>query len=255
MSAHANSRNSGPDRSVIVTVGFRKPLRIESPFAPPLLLRVASPSGSQNQAFDCDKGINFAQEIEDGCKTTYGVNYDDWPPKDGDRRVADIFCDEHGVGDLPPDSTINNPAPICVAVETGDKIGQFRQGLDKRFETPTCYRTTGRRTHHPPVADPRTRPRSREFFTKYDFANDPRYVTLVITDSGGSRRRATTRFRSSTSRVLHHRLGRGRNGEALPRQRPASVVREHLPKKPRQRRRLGALRQHRRLFIHGQRKG
>jgi hypothetical protein len=181
----ANSRNSGPDRSVVVTVGFRKPLRIESPFAPPLLLRVASPSGSQNQAFDCDKGINFAQEIEDGCKTTYGVNYDDWStPKDGTDEWADIFCDSYGVGDLPPDSTINNPAPICVAVETGDKIGQFRQGLDKRFETPTCYQNNWPKDAPPAGRGPEDEAALKEFFTKYDFANDPRYVTLIITDSG-----------------------------------------------------------------------
>ncbi len=181
----ANSRNSGPDRSVVVTVGFRKPLRIESPFAPPLLLRVASPSGSQNQAFDCDKGINFAQEIEDGCKTTYGVNYDDWStPKDGIDEWADIFCDGYGVGDLPPDSTINNPAPICVAVETGDKIGQFRQGLDKRFETPTCYQNNWPKDTPPAGRGPEDEAALKEFFTKYDFANDPRYVTLIITDAG-----------------------------------------------------------------------
>ena len=181
----ANSRNSGPDRSVVVTVGFRKPLRIESPFAPPLLLRVASPSGSQNQAFDCDKGINFAQEIEDGCKTTYGVNYDDWStPKDGTDEWADIFCNSYGVGDLPPDSTINNPAPICVAVETGDKIGQFRQGLDKRFETPTCYQNNWPKDTPPAGRGPEDEAALKEFFTKYDFANDPRYVTLIITDSG-----------------------------------------------------------------------
>ena len=162
---------------------------------------MASPSGSQNQAFDCDKGINFAQEIEDGCKTTYGVNYDDWStPKDGIDEWADIFCDRYGVGDLPPDSTINNPAPICVAVETGDKIGQFRQGLDKRFETPTCYQNNWPKDTPPAGRGPEDEAALKEFFTKYDFANDPRYVTLVITDSGGSRRRATTRFRSSTSR-------------------------------------------------------
>ena len=73
-----NSRNYGPPLSVIVTVGVRKPLRIEDPLVPPMLLRVANPSGSQNQAFDCDKNVNFATEIENGCMTTYGLNYDDW---------------------------------------------------------------------------------------------------------------------------------------------------------------------------------
>ena len=125
---------------MIVVVGFRKPLRIEDPLAAPLVLRVASPSGSQNQAFDCDKGNNFETEIENGCQTTYGLNYDDWStPPDGTDEWADFFCDRYGVGDLPPATTAPSPAPICVAVETGDKIGQFRQGLSKRFETPTCH--------------------------------------------------------------------------------------------------------------------
>jgi hypothetical protein len=99
----ANSRNSGPDRSVVVTVGLRKPLRIEDPLAPPMLLRVASPSGSQNQALDCDKAFNFRTEIEDGCQTTYRVNYFDWSePKDGTYEWADILCDAYDTGDLPP---------------------------------------------------------------------------------------------------------------------------------------------------------
>jgi hypothetical protein len=173
----ANSRNSGPDRSVIVTVGFRKPLAIEDPLLPPRVLRVASPSGSQNQAFDCDRGLNFQTEIENGCATTYRLNYDDWttPTPDGTDEWADIFCSQYGVGDLPPDTTTPAPPPMCVAVETGDKIGQFRHGLSSRFETPTC-RPNNWPTNEDEVA---------EFFAPdgYDFANDPRYVTLIITDS------------------------------------------------------------------------
>src|SRR5207247_2118166 len=37
-------------------------------------LRVADPSGSLNQAFDCDSGIGWRTEIENGCQTTYGPN-------------------------------------------------------------------------------------------------------------------------------------------------------------------------------------
>ena len=125
---------------MIVTVGFRKPLAIQDPLVPPRVLRVASPSGSQNQAFDCDRGLNFQTEIENGCATTYRLNYDDWddPHARGTDEWADIFCAQYGVGDLPPDTTTPSPPPMCVAVETGDKIGQFRHGLSNRFETPTC---------------------------------------------------------------------------------------------------------------------
>ena len=117
---------------------------------------MASPSGSQNQAFDCDKHENFQTEIENGCQTTYRLNYDDWDvPKDGDKEWADILCDRYATGDLPPDSIFDSPPPICVAVETGDKIGQFRQGLSKRFETPTCWPNNWP-TNRPPRTIPRT---------------------------------------------------------------------------------------------------
>jgi len=179
------SRNTGPPRSVIVQVGVRKPLKIEAPLAPPILLRVASPSGSQNQAFDCDRGFNFASEIENGCQTTYGLNYDDWSvPKDGTKEWADILCDTYDVGDLPPAEFYNEPAPICVAIETGDKIGQFRQGLDRRFETPTCHANNWPEDVAPPGRGPEDDDAIHDFFRNHDFANDPRYVTLIITDYG-----------------------------------------------------------------------
>ena len=182
----ANSRNSGPDRNVVVTVGFRKPLAIEDPLTPPRVLRVASPSGSQNQAFDCDRGVNFQEEIENGCQTTYRLNLDDWStPLDGTDEWADIFCDTYSVGDLPPDTTTPTPPPTCVAVETGDKIGQFRQGLSKRFETPKCWSNNWPEDLNPPGRGPEDEPGIDAFFAPggYDFANDPRYVTLIITDS------------------------------------------------------------------------
>jgi Putative Flp pilus-assembly TadE/G-like len=169
------SRDSGELSNVVVTVGLRKPLAIEDPLVPPILLRVASPSGSQNQAFDCDKNVNFQTEIENGCRTTYALNYDDWSvPKDGIKEWADILCDGYDVGDLPPSNTAAEPAPICVAVETGDKIGQFRQGLTKRFETPDCWQNNW----------PESEDEIDDFFKSIDETNDPRYVTLIITDFG-----------------------------------------------------------------------
>ena len=181
----ANSRNIGPDRSVLVTVGVRKPLKLEDPLAPPMLLRVASPSGSQNQAFDCDKGANFQEEIENGCQTTYALNYDDWSvPKDNVKEWKDILCDTYDVGDLPPDEIVNDPTPICVAVETGDKIGQFRQGLSKRFETPTCWPNNWPKDQNPPGRGTEDDEAISDFFKYIDETNDPRYVTLIITDYG-----------------------------------------------------------------------
>ena len=181
----ANTRNSGPPVSIVVTVGLREPLALEDPLAPPMVLRVASPSGSQNQAFDCDKGVNFQEEITNGCQTTYGLNYDDWSsPKDGTKEWADIMCDGYNVGDLPPDTISPKPAPDCVAVETGDKIGQFRQGLSHRFETPTCHPNNWPQDQGAPGHGPEDDAAIHDFFANYDFANDPRYVTLIVTDDG-----------------------------------------------------------------------
>jgi Putative Flp pilus-assembly TadE/G-like len=75
-------------------------------------LRVADPSGSQNQAFDCDSDVGqWRLEIQNGCHTTYGPN----PNHPG--------C---------PEVTPPSP-PDCMNVETGDKVGQLEQGMDNRL--------------------------------------------------------------------------------------------------------------------------
>jgi hypothetical protein len=75
-------------------------------------LRVADPSGSQNQAFDCDADVpQWRDEIINGCHTPYGPN----PNTPG--------CPET----TPPD-------PLdCMEVTTGDKVGQLEGGMDVRF--------------------------------------------------------------------------------------------------------------------------
>lgn len=175
-----NSRNQGV-RSVIVTVGLNQPLEIKDPLEPPLLLRYASPTGSLNQALDCDKGIPLKDEIEKGCQTWYGLNYDDWDnDPDTAKTWADITCSQYGNGDLPPVDFFNSPAPICVAAKTGDTIS-FRQGLKARFETP-CMPNNWPKDTGPPGHDPTDDAAIHDFFLNYDFANDPRYVSLIITD-------------------------------------------------------------------------
>lgn len=75
-------------------------------------LRVASISGSQNQAFDCDPGVSWTDEIENGCQTPYAPNPDH------------------------PGCPVGRPDPTpldCMDVETGDRIGQLEGGLDNRF--------------------------------------------------------------------------------------------------------------------------
>jgi Flp pilus assembly protein TadG len=170
----ANSVNKGNTYKYVVEVGLVKPLQLRDPLEDPVLLRYASPSGSLNQALDCDKGIPLPDEIRDGCQTAYGLNYYDWDNDDDTPRTwADITCSQYGSGDLPPDSTENDPAPICVAAKTGDVIS-FVKGLKDRFETPSCT----------PNNWPETTEEIAEFFGEdgYDFANDPRYVSLIVTD-------------------------------------------------------------------------
>ena len=90
-------------------------------------LRVASSSGSKNFAIDCDSGTNFRDEIAYGCYTPFGLNTD-YPG-----------C---------PRTTPNVPVD-CVDVETGDKVGQLKQGMNIRFTDPVrapATPTTGRRT-------------------------------------------------------------------------------------------------------------
>ena len=173
----ANSVNKGNTYKYVVQVGLVKPLQLRDPLEDPVLLRHASPSGSLNQALDCDKGIPLTDEIEDGCQTSYGLNFYDWDDNDATPRTwADIICSQYGSGDLPPDTFSPPPgeiAPICVAAKTGDVIS-FVKGLEARFEKPACT----------PNNWPETEDEIDDFFGEdgYDFANDPRYVTLVITD-------------------------------------------------------------------------
>jgi hypothetical protein len=169
----SSRQQSPPSRSVIVTVGFRQPFQLESPLAPPEVLRVASPSGSQNQAYDCDENINSVDEIADGCVTSYKENYGDFDD-DGVNEWQDILCSAYPNGAGLPPELPQDPAvtpPNCVRIEPGDKIGQFRQGVEARFETP-CV----------PNNWPESEDEYDDFVLNYDFANDPRYVILVITD-------------------------------------------------------------------------
>lgn len=155
-----------------VVVGLPKPLSVSSYSDPPVVLRMASVSGSQNQAFDCDRSFNFRQEVENGCQTTYRVNYDDLDG-DGDKEWRNILCTGYSTTNLPPSTFDPDPVPDCVMTETGDMTGQMRFGVTDRFGPPDCS----------PNNWPSNAAEAATFFTTYDFANDPRYVTLIVTDN------------------------------------------------------------------------
>ncbi len=163
-----------PHYNYRVKVGLPKPLQIGNYTDPPLLLRMASPSGSQNRAWDCDSGRTFREEIETGCNTRYMENYRDLDG-DGDKEWNNFPCTGWGTGNLPP-PTFDGPSPYpsdCVLTETGDKTGQLREGLHDRLETP-CY----------PNRWPDTPAELAAFGGPNGnaYGSDPRYVTLIITD-------------------------------------------------------------------------
>lgn len=154
-----------------VTVGLPKPHQVENYTDPPLLLRSASGSGSQNQTFDCDRGINLFEEVRDGCRTRYIENYRDLDD-DGDKEWNNIECTGWGTTNLPPNSFEPDPVPDCVITQTGDAVA-VRTGLQARFGDPCSP------NHWPDDAT-----EAATFFGSDGggYGNDPRYVLLLITD-------------------------------------------------------------------------
>ncbi len=99
-------------RDLVVKLGVTGNLEVaQTAGDPTYILRVASASGSQNQALDCDVSVpNFRTEIANGCQTPYQIN-------------PGVAC---------PNATL----PLnCVPIATGDAVGQLRQGMNDRFGT------------------------------------------------------------------------------------------------------------------------
>lgn len=139
----ANSFQQGTTHQLVVRVGITSLENASAYNDPTILLRIASPSGSQNQAVDCDAGRNLRDEIVTGCLQTYQLN----PP-----RICPTAAD-------PPD---------CASIETGDKVGQVKQGMDDHFAPGGVCSANNWQSSDPtklPVIDP----------------GDPRAVPLIIT--------------------------------------------------------------------------
>jgi len=152
----ANSINKTSSASLHVTVALTPPLLAATKLAPPIALRYASVSGSENQAVDCDKNVLFHDEIVNGCQNPYTEN------------ARNGSCAGYSTGNLPPPPIVPPPGPDCVVTETGDKTGPIRQAMTDRFGGNPCKTLN----HWPNTAsDPMP-----------DLATDPRVVTLFITD-------------------------------------------------------------------------
>jgi Putative Flp pilus-assembly TadE/G-like len=161
----------------IITVGLPKPLSIDNYTDPPVLLRFGSTSGSQSQTFDCDSGVTQADEVRDGCKTFYTENFvdPDGPTGPLPYQWNNILCNGWNTSNLPPPTFGPGPSPYpsdCVMTQTGTVSAQ-RQGLHERFEMP-CVANNW----------PDDAAEASVFFGPDGggYGNDPRYVTLIITD-------------------------------------------------------------------------
>jgi hypothetical protein len=174
MSTGAVAANSlGPgDHTVRVEVGLQPPLRVtQSEFDPPILLRLASRSGSLNQALDCDHpNITLEDEVRDGCQTYYKKN------------ERDLVCSGNGgptwtSSNLPPSTFIPTSgnlmdSPDCVAAKTGD-VTSMAKGLHDRFEAA------------PASCPPNHWVEFRDaLLNQQPLPSDPRYVTLIVTNFG-----------------------------------------------------------------------
>ena len=155
----ANSLQTGA-RAVTVTVGLRPPLHVANAGDPPILLRLASKSGSLNQALDCDApNRNLDDEVRDGCKTQYKVN----------ERGGD--CSGWTNSNLPPTTFTPVPIPDCIAAKTGD-VTAMAKGLYDRFQAP--FTSTGGCS-----ANNWKTLRSQG---KLPPSTDPRWVSLIVTN-------------------------------------------------------------------------
>ena len=179
-----------------VNVGLDQPLALKDWSAPSIVLRFGSKStrkggsgtANLNGSLLCDAGRTLEDTFTTGCQTAYALNYDTWGTtitpacSPGALCWKDVRCTAYPPSSLPPASTVNNPTPICVAAKNG-QVQAFQTGLYNRFESPS-------NGHNgcSPNSWPTTQAQADQFFKPvdkggFDFTNDPRYITLIITDN------------------------------------------------------------------------
>jgi len=149
----ANSHVKDSAVDLVATVGLAPTLQVAAKTDPPILLRFASRAGAQNQAIDCDKGVTFRDEIENGCQNPYSINQ-----RNGS-------CAGYNAGNLPQTPIAPYPGDDCMITEAGDKTGQLQQAMKTRFASP-CTPNNWPKTATDPLPPD----------------DDPRWVTLFIAD-------------------------------------------------------------------------
>jgi len=159
-----------------VTVGLLRPLRQSTLSDKPVLIRYSSEDNpSETQSIDCDVD-NYkypapydtlpsdAAEIAYGCVTPYKEN-------------PTLDCSAYSNGDLPPPApptTTFDNAPDCAQSKNG-LVSSLRKGLVARLNEPTCAPNNW---PDPPI----TQDKITNLIT--NFGNDPRLVTLIVTEFG-----------------------------------------------------------------------
>jgi hypothetical protein len=183
--ADANSVPKGKDYCYTVAVGLQQPLILQPATNDPILLRFGNKSNRNNNdtsqnltgALDCDFQIKLELEVENGCQTFYALNYDDWDKDPATPYTwKDVLCDTYvgsGSPPLPPKTFVTSPTPICVAPK-GGTVQDMQKGLHGRFESPCT-------PNYWPDKNA-TQAEIDDFVLNNDFANDPRYITLIVTD-------------------------------------------------------------------------
>ena len=159
-----------------VTAGLLPPLHQMSLSDKPVLIRFATEDDpSLTQSIDCDvdnykypppydKLPADAAEIAYGCVTPY-------------RENPTLDCSAFGNGDLPPaapPATTFENAPDCAQSKNG-QVASLRKGLVARLNEPIC---TPNNWPDPPIDDLKI----TNLVT--NFADDPRLVTLIVTEYG-----------------------------------------------------------------------
>ena len=133
-----------PTYRYIVQVGLPKPLQVGNYMDDPLLLRMASPSGGQNQAWDCDSRAQLPRRDRDRLSDDV---HRELPRRRRRRRRAtgtNILCAGWGAAQPPTPPTIG-PGPSTVPVRLrhhGDRRqdrAAARRPAPSGFETP-CVR-------------------------------------------------------------------------------------------------------------------
>jgi len=178
----ANSLPDGPGPLIHVTVGLRPALTAGQLVG----LRLSSDNpGSKTQAIDCDKNIKFEDEIANGCRTPYVLNYKDWDSNPVTPNTwRDIECLSYDQSapvppspgfryTLPVDAPYDpSPRPDCARLEPGVRNGDFGKGMHTRFENPCTD------VHYPYPGNP-----TGGWATPQEEELDPRWVTIVVTDA------------------------------------------------------------------------